>query len=230
MLTNPTRDQLELLYEWQATMTDAEKSAFHREAFDMRSVYDGLKAGLVDQAEAIDKLKRKDKFESAANRKKQQKKEQAAAAAATAAATAATAGWETGEETKEEPETGFDSLFSSMGGGDATSGRSPMHGEADKKKAAAAGPAEPRRGRGLLANFGGRGGSARSFLGLGGGAAPTQAEAAAAAAASPQALPPPIALAPPPAPPQRAAFERQASTFNPTVATELDLHPSVVRE
>ena len=74
MLTNPTRDQLELLYEWQATMTDAEKSAFHREAFDMRSVYDGLKAGLVDQAEAIDKLKRKDKFESAANRKKQQKK------------------------------------------------------------------------------------------------------------------------------------------------------------
>ena len=90
---------------------------------------------------------------------------------------------ETVVETKEEPETGFDSLLSSMGGGDATSGRSPMHGEADKKKAAAAGPAEPRRGRGLLANFGGRGGSARSFLGLGGGAAPTQAEAAAAAGA-----------------------------------------------
>ena len=60
VVTNPTADQLDLLFQWNSLMTSAEKEAFEREAMSMRKAYDELKAGMVAKEHANDILKRKD--------------------------------------------------------------------------------------------------------------------------------------------------------------------------
>jgi Ca2+-binding EF-hand superfamily protein len=57
--TNPTSDQLDLLYQWNNLMTEMEKNAFKREAKGMREAYDQLKGGVVNKEQANEVLKRK---------------------------------------------------------------------------------------------------------------------------------------------------------------------------
>jgi len=57
--TNPTNDQLELLFQWNNLMTEMEKNAFKREAKGMREAYDQLKGGVVNREQANEVLKRK---------------------------------------------------------------------------------------------------------------------------------------------------------------------------
>ena len=256
MLTNPTRDQLELLYEWQSTMTDTEKSAFYRESVDMRHVYDSLKAGLVDQSEANETLKRKDKFEKAADRKQQAMRDKGATSSssstssscsslppfAAVTATTAPAADETrwgDEETKEVPE-GW-AAASAVAGEGKDGERLPGAAFDD---AILAMTANSGGGESFKSPLDGTLGTFKSFNK---GSTDKNKKTAKSSARGwgahrgfgqgqapppvPTALPPPHSIAPPPAPPTMPSFERTATTlFLAAVTEDHHLHPAVVSE